>query len=845
MNFLSKFKIVQLFCYFILFFPNNISADNVINILLNTPDFDKTNYLENYNEVINQYFQSKNVDFSIKFSYCVLNEEDGNEISKEYENAESEILVDVEYAKYFNCILRELKNSNYDMMILDERFLFSDQAYIINTLLQSIFHFTKLEDYYVNYNNYNIIKETDLSHHQKDRIENGKLEDDNEEFYGLPYEIDFDVVYYHEDDALLKDTLSTKAKELSQSNSLDQQDVLSVGLGNNDELLNMFSEFIRYQYDIPKENDSSSFKKLYDGSTHEVFSEFRDYITKFSGEKIEETLSTSIEEAYHAFIGKEKKLFRGKASQYKMINSSSNSDSVKINSLPDNKSVINEKYVVINKNSKKSVEELIQVALQLTSSEIQIYRASHLGAIPTFNMTNSADQSVNSYCKENSDLCSMIKTMNPIYIDKIFRMSRNSAAFMETRLVLPMGLKKSLNESNYDLVETTFSNILDLNIGDVMAMKVGFNMVMFMVLLIVTNIVAIYLIIVIIRVHKNRKHPYIKAMSPHLSNLTIFGILLRTIGPYYLAIVTTRFQCRMNSVVNFFSSDMIYLPLFAIVYRIYYIYTNISSVSYGKKLSDTRLLIYILIAIFVTVNVFFGITFFDNNFNITTYGSFYTIRTITCTYNFNLYAIYGTVYSFILFIFMMNMTLKIHKLSRKYGDTRFIFFILALFFSSIFFEMAFASFLNVSNTFSVSVFSIFLHFIEMTISILTVYLLIGNRLKYIKKHHIAKSKMDSSYVNNFDKIAKFIPMKFNSESFSNTRNTNSSSKYFDTSVNERTSESLTIITSTSYKGTENSNYRSFSNALQYFNDTNYNTLIKNTFPNDNDNNSINNNNNNN
>eukprot|EP00833_Pecoramyces_ruminatium_P013284 jgi/Orpsp1_1/1187316/evm.model.d7180000056837.1 len=709
------------------------------------------------------------------------------------------------------------------MMILDDKFLFSDEAYIDNTLLQSLFKFTKLENFYVNYKNYNI-KDSDLSHHQKDIINNGKLEDDK--FYGLPYEIDFDVLYYHDEDDLLKDVLSTQVKELSQIN---EQDVLSIGLGNNDELLNMFTEFIRYHYDIPKENDPSSFKSLYDGESHEVYSEFRNYLIKFTGENLEETFSTSIEQAYQAFMANEKKLFKGKASHYKIINS----NTVKINSLPDNKSVINEKYLVINKNTQKSIEELVEIALQLTSPEIQLYRATNLGSIPTFDISNNSDDSVSSYCEENSELCYLIKSMEPIYINKIFKQSQNSASFMETRLILPIGLKQSLNEDSYTLIEDIISNILELLNAPFTKMKFKLNMMFFLLLNIVTNIVAVFLIIVMIKVYKNRKHPYIKAMSPHLSNLTIFGILLRTIGPYYLAIVTTRFQCRMNSVVNFFSSDMIYIPLFAIVFRIYYIYTNISSVSYGKKLNDIRLLIYILIAILITVSGFFGLTYLDNNFNLTTYGSFYTIRTMTCTYNFTRYAIFGNIYCFVLFIIMMKMTLKIHTLSKKYGDTRFIFFILALFLSSVVFEMAFSSFLNVSSTFSISIFSMLLHFVQMFISIFTIYLLVGNRLKFIKKHHINKSKMDSSYVNNFEKIAKFIPMRLNSESFSfYNKSSNGSSKYLGNSTNEKSSELITIVTNHN-KSETGSNYRSFSNTLKNFNNTNYNSIYKNTFNNNN------------
>eukprot|EP00833_Pecoramyces_ruminatium_P002826 jgi/Orpsp1_1/1176858/evm.model.c7180000059288.1 len=642
MNFLIKTSFIYIVYYF-LFFIEIINSKNVINILINRPNIGDIQYLEKYNQLINQYVVSKNIDFDINFSYCVPEPTDGESLSFLYQVSNTQFSVDTDYARNFNCTLRELKSSNYDMMILDDKFLFSDDSYIENVILESMFSFQKFTDFYVNYNDYGI-QEEDISHHHPEILKDGKTSDN--ELYGLPFELDFDLLYYYDDATASKDLLSTKINNFSELNNIGSEGILSTGLNDNDELINLFVEFIRYQYDIPKDDDPLSYDKLYDENSDEIYDSFREYILQITGKDMENALSASIEDAYNSFVSGEKRIFKGKASYnnyFNTINNSNQTITISASSLPDGMSVISEKYLVINKNSAKSMDQLVQVALQLTSSDFQIYRAKELGFIPTFDFSNKSDTSISTYCGDHSDICSLIDSLNSIRITKVLRKSRYSANYLESRLIIPFSLRNSLSAKDNIIIKKTLSNILNIwnnflesfTLSPLIVAMLSVNAFMF--------ITVIYLLIVIVMVHRNRKHPYIKAMSPQLTNIAIFGMILKIVYPTILNVIRTNFLCRLNVVINFFIDNLVYTPLFAIIFRIYYIYTNVSNMSCGKKLHDTRLIRYIILVLFLTFLAFFGLTSFDKFYLITT-GSLALTRSIACTYDYAKYTLYINIY---------------------------------------------------------------------------------------------------------------------------------------------------------------------------------------------------------
>jgi len=186
---------------------------------------------------------------------------------------------------------------------------------------------------------------------------------------------------------------------------------------------------------------------------------------------------------------------------------------------------------------------------------------------------------------------------------------------------------------------------------------------------------------------------------------------------------------------------------------------------------------------------------------------------------------------------MMGMTIKVHKLSKKYGDTKFIFFIVFLLISSFIFQQAFTAYISTSNIDNVTLVTLFLIILQLLTSIITVHLLIGNRILYLRRHPVKNTnKLNNSEFKNINNIVNFIGQK---------RNMSSSFSIFDSS----SSKSITKYSSDTYinmdsnyskkdqmmkgKILSNSNYRSFSNTLQSFNssvnDFNYNEPFNNTY----------------
>jgi len=634
------YSLLLFICYF-----NNSYAKEVFNILINKPDFNENEYLKKYNEVIEQYIEINRIDnYDIKFSYCSPTATDGEHLSQVYKDANSPFSIDVEYARNFNCTLRELKNTNYDIMILDDRFLYGDNGYADYLLLKDEFDYNKLTNYFVDYNNYNINNEN-INHHDTDIFNDGKL-GSKKNLYGLPYELDFDLVYYHERNDNSKDLLALDVSDSSFGNELPSEEILSAGFGDNDELFNFFSEFIRYQYNIPKGNDPTSYEQLYDDNANKIYDSFRQYTLRFTGDDIEKTLNTTIKDAYNTFLDDENKLLRGKASWYKNLKEIENV-SIKMNSLPHEITMINQKYVVINKNSPKQYEELIEVALLLSSKEMQIYRALQMGSIPTFKFKESSDESVASYCQMNSEICEILKKINPIRINNIYRKKDISAQFLEIRLIVPLGLKKTLVDPNNYNAKMVLQNVIDnwngtYDNGNGVTLEMG----LFLMLNILNIGITIFFLFIMFMVHINRRHPYIKAMSPQLTNITILGLVLRMLHPLTFTIAFTRFLCQLTAILNFVINNLIYLPLLAIIFRIYYIYTNISSVSYGKKLNDGRLIMLIIILLILSFPVYFAISNIDN-FNIVSDGSLQVYRFITCVYNYWFHTIITGIYTFI------------------------------------------------------------------------------------------------------------------------------------------------------------------------------------------------------
>ncbi|ORX83896.1 hypothetical protein BCR32DRAFT_266687 [Anaeromyces robustus] len=765
--------------YFIIFCFNIVNAQDkkVINILLSRPEINESRYLENYNQIIKEYFSTRSSlnNYDINFSFCEPVADDGKDIIQDYEHPmffSTNFVLDEDYPKNFNCTIRELKESKFDMMILDNNFIFSDDSFVKSIYLNGKYLIRRITDYYEDLNDHGV-KEEDTKHHDADILNNGHFKDprfENKRFFGLPYERDFNLLYYHNKYEAIKDILSEK--ELTKDNLntnvlydsyLEPGGILSIGLKDYDEILSAFDEFISYKYGIPKENDVKSFDIFYNRDQNnkkldELFYSFRNYTIKYSGQNIEKTLETTPEQAYYSFINNEKIFLKGKASFYKKLIDNPNI-AILANSLPDNFSTIKEKFLIINNNSEKPKNDLVKIALQLTSPEIQLYRAEVLGTIPTFDLKNfNKNEYSNAYCTKNPVICNIFKDIKPIQVNKFFKKNKNTANFMEIRMVVPPAIKDGLIKNNDTVLEETFLNTLDLEPIPMSDMKTP------IVIINGINLIGILiLVIAIIMVIRYRKHPYLKAISPYLSCLTILGMIISLSFIYIFALSSvSKTACRLSYVVKVTSINLIYLPMISIIFRIYYIYTNLSKVNYGKKVNDKRLIRYVFIILILFILIC-GMVAFNDDFYIGTFGTLLPLRLNLCVYqNMLLYYLFANIYSVIMFISMIVMTIKTIQVSRKFGEVKFILFIVLLLFASVVYEITFI-FLATFNFNNIYLFAI-AHGVYLISSLYCAYLLVGSRLLYIRKHPIKNgtykgNSVYNDYFNTTINLADFIPLK--------------------------------------------------------------------------------------
>jgi len=760
-----------IYSIFLILMLSMVNADdNIIRVLIDKPDIFNGEYLNTYSIALTQNIRNAGFgDYSVELSYCQPKNSEVPNIVSEYENSNipSPFPIDHEYAQYLDCLIKELKSSLYDMVLMEDRLLFSDNSYIHNFYIEKSYGENKINDYLMDLSRYE--HSYDLKFNDIHILEGGKYK--NKNLIGLPYEIDFDLLYhitneeyeralnycwnkknnettsgnnnfFYKRSPLLtnsqtdtsksfnsnandidansninnmnnnengnninnvvsnnnnnsniisnesgnsneNNSFSNEFENISQENPINNnngndnsknnlkeipQDLTNFdcegffnesfskseeftmttgGFNNKDTLLDQFLEFICLSYELPKKT-TTYYEKFYEPRYKDkTYKYFRDYMNAQGYyNNINKTLSVTIDEAYHKFMTGDAIFFKGKASYYHYLNeqiSKNNSTKVNARYLFGKFSVLSKKYLVINKNSNKDKDLLAKVAFQLTSKEAQLERSSKFGNIPTYDLEKvESDSVIQAYCKNNAQMCELRNTIKPIDVKDMFDKDLYSASFMETRLVLPTTLEKYLHTNNATIIMNLFSNLLELKkqeyygSSEIVRLQIS------------VYAVVIFLIVVMILVFRKRKNPYIKAISPHLSNLTILGVILNLIYPAFHSVIQDVMSCHIYSVLKFFICNLIFLPLLAITFRIFYIYTNNSEINFGKKLNDKHLIIIIAFILILAFTIVMTISFFDQ-FTLITLGSKVDIRLFWCnTSRLGIFNIFSFIYYFII-----------------------------------------------------------------------------------------------------------------------------------------------------------------------------------------------------
>lgn len=609
MNIRYKFIYIT-FILIIVYFTTKIKANDdkkIIKILIKEPDMPETIKIEewenNYTSLINNYFVEKNKNNSDLSNVEIVFE------FFEYEyhyNGTYDKYRESSYYQYEKKLIDNINDdeSEYDMIVLDDRLLLND-----NTMLTSdrflVYYDIDRPTYELFLDMSEYIKEDKLTFHDSKILKDGSRDG---KIYGLPYEVDFDLLYYNTQNQKASNLVENMEKaswdELLSSIKSEPSYSLNLGLGDDDNLLNFFVEYISSHYNLSKDYDPDFYKLFYNQTSDELFTSFYNFFSLCTDNNVDDVLYLKQYEAFVSFMNEQSIFFKGKASH---INTFSSLPGVSYTLPPKNKSTINEKYIAINNKSKIDPQILTEVALQLTSKDMQLLRAKLFGSIPTFDLSQKLEDSeINSYCQTHSNICSIMDKLDKIYIKDVFD-TKYATSFFEVELILPNVIRYSLE--NNDMAKTVFA----LKNNDVLiTMELGIYK---MLSYIVTGIATGIAFIVMFLVNKHKKHPYLKVISPMFCNMIVFGCIMNIIKivirlpPYFPT------KVKFYILYSTFATSLIYIPMFAVTFRIYRIYQSRSFLSYS--LTNTRLLVFVIF--FVTLSLGYRI------YVVTCTGDFYYI----------------------------------------------------------------------------------------------------------------------------------------------------------------------------------------------------------------------------
>jgi len=271
--------------------------------------------------------------------------------------------------------------------------------------------------------------------------------------------------------------------------------------------------------------------------------------------------------------------FKAKASNNLLIKSLNNNTDIPLTLPPKYQSVTTYNYLVASKFSKIEPEILAKVVLILTSKEAQLLRADSFGSIPTFDFTKK-DSDLQNYCNKNQIICNAMEKMKKIYLRDIFK-SDTMVPFFEIECLVPVRIKNYVLTNDYEYIKATF-----VNMNEFITDHLGLYGVLSMTLIILT---ILFFIFIIFMTYKLRNHPYIKVISPIFCILILIGCILNLIKTMKYVPPYSEMKIKVFLMIGTIGTNLIYIPMFGVTYRIFLIFNNQSLKS--SSISNKRLLI--------------------------------------------------------------------------------------------------------------------------------------------------------------------------------------------------------------------------------------------------------------
>ncbi|ORX87881.1 hypothetical protein BCR32DRAFT_263935 [Anaeromyces robustus] len=679
----------------------------------------------NYQEKVNEFFYNKNVNHPIL-----------SEVFLEFEFIEympANSSVNMEYHDDVGFIIDELKNGAFDMMILDERILFCDNSFIehdflfeydvqkpSHKLLQNLSKFQKTDPLNLNFHNEKVLKDGYI---------------DNT-LYALPYDIDFDLLYYYNYDPFSENLVNKMESltwdELVNELSIPPSHPLKISLALDNDLLDFYVEYINCHYNLTTEYDPLYYKVLYNETSEELFDNFYNTIMSYTEEFIESSLYLQQNDAFLSFMNGESIFYWGKASNHFIFESN---EKISSSLPPKHITSMNKRYLILNKNSELDKTLLWIIAKELTSKEMQLFRAEKFGNIPTFNITQKeTDPDIKHYCETHQQLCQHLEIMKPIHVKDIFS-GKYTPAFFEIIFYLLDAIRYFLENNDRDDMINELKNTFEL-----VTVNMGvFNTLSF----IVTGIFSII------------KHPYMKIISPIFCILIIFGCiinmnkLLFEIPPYWIG------KIKLFYIFGCIRINLIYLPMFVVTYRIYRICRSLTIIPNGLN----NKILFGIITVLLSIQLIYKIIIiFVSDFYYVSYTDIFSGRYPSSNYSYSeFHDEIHRLYLYIVFFCLVYMIVATKKEAKRFGDISYSYIIVIL---NICDFMTDTLLIKISQD-NYSFYFFLLVFLNCLINFICIYILVGTRLLFIM---IAPPEYELSLEKNYD-LKDFIPITFSKNKY--------------------------------------------------------------------------------
>jgi len=571
--------------------------------------------LENYRKKINEYFVEKtkdnkklnNYELDIYFYPYPSIDQSGRNLA----------------FTFMTYLCTKLPKREYDMIVIDDRILLNEI-----TLMESEWVYKNHKMYHPSIELFQdlskYINKEDLEFHDPKILSGGMYKN---KIIGIPFEFDFDVMYYKKElysnansdikfmfDNMKNITWKGLFEKLN-SNSLP----IILSFADDDNLLNFVTEYASSLYNLSSKYDPNYFKLFYNDTSTSFYTELRDLImptiekSRYSYDP-RNVATVTLDNAFLDFKFDNSTFFKGKASHDILFKKIYTNEEVLFILPPKYQSATIHKYLVANKYSKVDPEILAEVALVLTDKDAQLFRSELFSTIPTFDFTKKDSDAVQKYCSTNSVICDAMDKMKKLDVKDIFK-SDYMVAFYEIVCSIPIKFKNYFITNDINYIKNALKNANEFitdDLGPYGALSI-----------LTISFTIIFCIFVIFMTYKLREHAYIKVISPLFCNLIIIGCILNMIKLFKFIPPYSSTKIKIFLLIETIGTNLIYIPMFAVAYRIFVIYKTKTFMS--NKLNNKRLLIGVMVSVSIAV-IYNLIIVLTNRFYYITMGSISVAR---------------------------------------------------------------------------------------------------------------------------------------------------------------------------------------------------------------------------